>query len=136
MDITLSINPRIHRIAVSVLFFISGITVATWASRIPDIKNNLQLSEAALGAVLFALPVGELISLPISGWLISKFGSRQLVIAAAIFFPLTLILLSVAATVWQLVIVLFLFGVWGNLINIAMNTQAVRVENLYGRSIM
>jgi len=74
--------------------------------------------------------------LPLSGWLVSRFGSRQLVIAAAIFFPLTLILLGFAATVWQLIIVLFLFGLWANLANIAMNTQAVGVESLYGRSIM
>ena len=136
MNISLSVNIRIHRIAVSVFFFIAGLTVATWASRIPDIKNKLHLNEAALGGVLFALPVGQLISLPLSGWFIPRFGSRQLVIAAAMFFPLTLILLAIAATAWQLVIVLFFFGVWANLINIAMNTQAVSVENLYGKSIM
>ena len=137
MNISLSINTaRIHRIAVSVFFFIAGLTVATWASRIPDIKTKLQLSEAALGGVLFALPVGQLISLPLSGWLISRFGSRQLVIAAAVFFPLTLILLGIAATIWQLIIVLFFFGIWANLMNIAMNTQAVGVETLYGKSIM
>jgi MFS family permease len=136
MNISLSVNIRIHRIAVSVFFFIAGLTVATWASRIPDIKNKLHLNEAALGGVLFALPVGQLISLPLSGWLIPRFGSRQVVIAAAMFFPLTLILLAIAATAWQLVIVLFFFGVWANLINIAMNTQAVSVENLYGKSIM
>ena len=136
MNITLSANSRIHRIAVSVFFFIAGLTVSSWASRIPDIKEKLQLSEAALGGVLFALPVGQLVSLPLSGWLISKFGSRQLVTAAAIFFPLTLILLGCATTTWQLISVLFFFGLWANLLNISMNTQAVGVENLYGRSIM
>jgi len=35
-----------------------------------------------------------------------------------------------------LISALFLFGLWANMINIAMNTQAVGVENLYGRSIM
>src|SRR6185369_1351554 len=136
MNITLSANSRIHRIAVSVFFFIAGLTVSSWASRIPDIKEKLQLSEAALGGVLFALPVGQLVSLPLSGWLISKFGSRQLLIYASIFFPLTLILISFAATTWQLLLILFFFGLWGNLFNIAMNTQAVGIESLYGRSIM
>jgi len=136
MNISLSANSRIHRIAVSIFFFIAGLTVSSWASRIPDIKEKLQLSEAALGGVLFALPAGQLLSLPLSGWLISRFGSRQLVTAAAIFFPLTLILLGSAATTWQLIGVLFFFGLWANLLNIAMNTQAVGVETLYGRSIM
>ncbi len=135
MNISLTVN-RLHRIAVSIFFFIAGLTASSWASRIPDIKDKLQLSEAALGGVLFALPVGQLVSLPLSGWLISKFGSRQLLIYASIFFPLTLILIPFAAATWQLLLILFFFGLWGNLFNIAMNTQAVGIESLYGRSIM
>ena len=107
MNISLSVSNRLHRIAVSIFFFIAGLTGASWASRIPDIKTTLQLSEAALGGVLFAVPVGQLISLPLSGWLISRFGSRQLLIYASIFFPLTLIMLAFAATTWQLVLQFF-----------------------------
>lgn len=136
MDIALSMSNRIYRIAVSVFFFIAGFTFATWASRIPDIKEKLQLSDAGLGTVLFALPVGQIISLPISGWLTSRFGSRPILIVAAILYPLTLLLLGASGATWQLVGALFLFGLWANLVNIAMNTQAVEVENLYGRSIM
>ena len=136
MNVSISFNSRIYRIAVSIFFFISGIVGSSWASRIPDIKNKLQLSEAALGGVLFALPVGQVISMPLSGWLISRFGSRQLLIAASIFFPLTLIMIPFAATTWQLVIVLLFFGLWANLLNISMNTQAVTIESMYGRSIM
>ncbi len=138
MNISLSVNNRlrIHRIAVGIFFFIAGITSSSWASRIPDIKTKLDLSNAALGGVLFALPVGQLISLPLSGWLISRFGSRQLLIAASIFFPLTLILIPFAAATWQLIIILLFFGMWANLCNISMNTQAVEIEALYGRSIM
>lgn len=136
MNVSISFNSRVYRIAVSIFFFISGIVGSSWASRIPDIKSKLQLSEAALGGVLFALPVGQVISMPLSGWLISKFGSRQLLIAASIFFPLTLIMIPFAATTWQLVIVLLFFGLWANLLNISMNTQAVTIESMYGRSIM
>lgn len=135
MNISIPVN-RIHRIAVSIFFFISGFTASSWASRIPDIKDKLQLSEAALGGVLFALPVGQLLSLPLSGWLISRFGSKQLLIAASIFFPLTLIMIPLAATAWQLIVVLLFFGLWANLLNISMNTQAVAIESMYGRSIM
>ena len=127
---------RIYRISTSVFFFVAGLTFATWASRIPDIQNKLHLSEAGLGAVLFALPVGLMISLPISGWLVSRFGSRQLVITGGLLYPLTLILLATAGSTLQLTFALFLFGLFANLINIAMNTQAVGVEKLYGRSIM
>lgn len=127
---------RYYRVATSVFFFIAGLTFSTWASRIPDIQLKLNLSEAGLGGVLFALPAGLMISLPLSGWLVGKFGSKKLMLSGALLYPLTLILLSLAPSVIILIAGLFLFGMFGNLINIAMNTQAVGVENLYGRSIM
>ncbi len=127
---------RLYRISTSVFFFIAGLTFATWASRIPDIQTRLHLSEAGLGGVLFALPAGLMTSLPLSGWMVSRFGSRKLMLAGAIFYPATLIMLGAAGTVWLLVMGLFFFGLFANVINIAMNTQAVGVETLYGRSIM
>ena len=133
--VTLS-RSRLYRIAVSGFFFIAGITFATWASRIPDIKTTLQLSDAALGGVLLALPLGLMMSLPISGWLITKYGSRKMLITGALFYPFLLLVLGIAATLWQLIGGLFLFGLMANLINIAMNTQAVAVEKSYGKSIM
>jgi MFS family permease len=121
---------------VSIFFFIAGLTFASWASRIPDIKEKLQLSEAGLGSVLFALPMGLMASLLLTGWLISRFGSRRIVISAAIVYPAILVLLGLATTSFQLVTGLFFFGLFGNFVNIAMNTQAVGVEGMYGRSIM
>ncbi len=136
MNTTLTIQPRTYRIAISAFFFMAGLTFSTWASRIPDIKTALHLTEAGLGLVLFALPVGQLISLPLSAWVSAKFGTKTVILIASVLYPLTLVLLASAGSVTQLVMALFLFGVWANMINIAMNTQAVGVENLYGRSIM
>ena len=137
MNLSLSVSrPRVYRIAVSAFFFIAGLTFATWASRIPDIKTQLQLSDARLGAVLFALPAGLMTSLLFAGWLVSRFGSRKVMIAAAVLYPLFLVTLGLSMNTWQLVTGLFLFGLSSNLVNIAMNTQAVDVEAMYGRSVM
>jgi MFS family permease len=127
---------RKYRIATSTFFFIAGLTFSTWASRIPAIQSKLHLSDAGLGGVLFALPAGLMTSLPVSGWLVSRFGSRPMMIAGSVFYPLILLLLASSISILQLVLSLFAFGVMGNLINIAMNTQAVGVESLYGRSVM
>ena len=136
MNIALNVNTRIYRIAISAFFFVAGLTFATWASRIPDIKTKLHLSDAGLGLILFALPVGQIVSLPISAALVSRLGSRTLIIVGALLYPLTLVLLAVSGTPWLLAVSLFVFGLWANLLNIAMNTQAVAVESIYGRSIM
>jgi MFS family permease len=131
-----AVSIRANRAAVSAYFFIVGLSFASWASRIPDIKSKLHLSNAGLGGILFALPVGSMVSLPLSGWLVAKFGSKKIVSIAAICYPSVLIFIGLANSVWQLVPVVFLFGLLGNLCNISINTQAIGVESLYGRSIM
>jgi MFS family permease len=130
------VSKRAARLSIGAFFFIAGLCFASWASRIPDIKQHLQLSDGGLGAVLFALPVGLMVSLPFSGWLVHHFGSRKMVLLAAILYPLILCNIGLVQQTWQLVVVLFAFGLMGNLFNIAVNTQAVSLEVLYGRSIM
>lgn len=127
---------RSYRIATCIFFFIAGLTYSSWACRIHDIKAQFGFNNAELGSILFALPVGLMISLPISGWMVTRVGSRRVLIAAGLLFPFMLCMIGLAAQVWQLVIVLFLFGFLNNVFEIAMNTQAVGIEVLYKRSIM
>lgn len=128
--------PKAYRIGLSVFYFIQGLTFASWASRIPDIKNTLSLSEAALGGILLALPVGQIAGIFLSGILVNRFGSKTVLTVSSVFYPASLILLGLAQTPLHLVGVLAVFGLFSNLYNIAINTQAVAVEGLYGRSIM
>lgn len=129
-------RPKTHRLAVACFFFVAGICFASWASRIPDISKSLGLSEGALGAVLFALPIGSMCSLPLSGWLVAKLGSRKVAIISGLIYPSVLMSLGFCNTIPLLVTMLFFFGLFGNMMNISVNTQAVGVEALYGRSIM
>jgi MFS family permease len=131
-----SISPKTHRIAIASFFFIAGICFASWASRIPNIKEQLGLSEAALGGLLFALPIGSMTSLPISGWLVSRFGSKRIMQISSLVYPILLIGIGYSGSVVQLASLLFLFGHIGNMMNISVNTQAVGVEHLYKRTIM
>lgn len=55
------------RLAVALFYFSMGLCFASWASRIPDIKTTLHLSDAAFGTVLFALPVGQFLMMPFQG---------------------------------------------------------------------
>lgn len=134
---TLSVTtPTYYRISVSAFFFLQGLVFSSWASRIPDVKAALHLNEAMLGSVLFALPVGQLSAMALSGYLVSRFGSRRVLTIAALLYPAALVGLGGATSIWQLSLALYLFGVTANLCNIAVNTQGVGVERLYGRSIM
>jgi MFS family permease len=127
---------RINRFATGSLFFLSGLCGSSWASRIPTIQQNLKLSDSAMGGVLMAAPIGLVLSLPVSGRLIEKRGSRTVVAYAGVTYAFVLLLLGLAPTALLLIFSLFLFGFSGNILNIAMNTQAVEVEIIYGRTIM
>src|SRR5687767_14393245 len=127
---------RINRVAVSAFFFMHGLCFASWASRIPSIQARLELSASALGAILFALPAGFFLALPFAGWLIEKAGSKKVVICSAIFYSLSLVCIGASATILSLVIALLSFGLFANLLNISMNTQAVGVEALYQKRLM
>lgn len=124
------------RFAISLFYFAQGVVFASWASRIPDLKSAMQLSDAQLGSALLALPLGQLVTMPISGRLTTIFGSRRMLTIAIPIYALALTVLGLATTGWQLALFLFLFGVAGNLCNIALNTQGVAGENHYGKPIM
>jgi MFS family permease len=124
------------RFAVGMFYFGMGLSFATWASRIPDIKTALHLTEGDLGSILFALPMGQLIVMPFSGKMVTKFGSHRILIFSLIMYVLCLANLGLATTGLQLSIGLFLFGLFGNLANIAVNTQGVYTEVLFKKTIM
>ena len=131
-----SAPPTRARVAIALFLFVSGFGFATWACRIPVIQHRLGLNEAELGAVLLALPAGLMLTLPVTGHLLQRFSSRQVMLAGAVFFNLALGLLGFAAHTWQLAVLLFCFGSSRNLLNLSVNAQSVGLQAFYGRSII
>lgn len=124
------------RWAVSMFYFAMGLCFSSWASRIPDIKTVLQLSEGALGTILFSVPLGQLIIMPFSGKMVTRFGSHKMVLFSVFFYAFSLIILGLAKDAWQLSGGLILFGIAGNLANISVNTQGVYTEVLFRKTMM
>ncbi|HEU4496861.1 MAG TPA: MFS transporter [Flavobacterium sp.] len=124
------------RWAVSLFYFSTGLCSASWASRIPDLKAALHLSESDLGAVLFSIPFGQLFIMPFSGKLVTRYGSHKILALFLIFYALSMVAIGLASRPWHLSLALFFFGIFGNLSNIAVNTQGIYVEGIYRRGIM
>lgn len=130
--------PKLSRIrlAVALVYFSMGLCFSSWASRIPDIKTALHLNDALFGSILFALPVGQFLMMAFSGKLVTRYGSRTVLLFSLPVYTICLSNVGLVKEGWQLAIALFLFGLAGNLCNISINTQGVAAERLYGRPIM
>ncbi len=124
------------RIAISLYFFFAGLIFSSWASRIPDVKDMFALNEAELGAVLFMLPLGALLALPVAGWVVQRLGSKQVSVGSIFLYIVLLFLISKAHSVLSISIILFLFGIIGNFANIAMNTQGLSVQHQLKKPIL
>jgi fucose permease len=122
---------RQSRLANAAFFFVSGFGYAAWASRIPTLRNTLQLSDSMLGTLLLAMPIGLLCTLPLTNYLLGKYSSRSIMLFGSLAFNTVLCITGFASEIWQLFIILFCFGSSRNLLNISMNAQAVSVQRQY-----
>jgi MFS family permease len=128
------------RNAVLATFFLNGFAFATWASRIPSARHELDLGPGALGLLLLSASIGSVIALPSSGGSVQRFGSRRVVIAAATVEAVGLLLVAVGVGALGAVpltaVGLFLVGFGTGSWDVAMNVEGAEVERLVGRSVM
>ena len=119
-------------------FIGSGFAFASWASRIPQVRDRLDLDSAALGLVLLAIAVGSLLALPLSGPVVTRLGSARTVMAMAVLLGLSLTTVALGSLggIVPVVIGLFLLGFANGAWDVAMNVQGTVVERHLGRSIM
>ena len=129
-------HPRRARAAVATFFFVNGALFGSWVSRIPEIRGELGLSKAVLGAVLLGLAVGAVVGLPIAGAAVSRRGSRTITVASTVAYCTALPLLALAPSALTLALSLATFGVVASGLDVAMNVQGAMVERVYRRSIM
>jgi fucose permease len=121
-----------------VAFIGSGFAFASWAARIPQVRDRLDLSPAALGLVLLAIAGGSLVALPLSGSVVTRIGSSRTVVAMAVLLGVGLTVAGVGSLVGVVPVVvgLFLLGFANGAWDVAMNVQGTVVEQRLGRSIM
>ncbi|SNY70756.1 MFS transporter [Paractinoplanes atraurantiacus] len=124
--------------AVYLAFIFAGVAAASWASRIPQVRDELGLSPSRLGLVLLALAAGSIVSLLLAGQIVSHFGSRRTVGAMGAVLGVAMFGVSFGYLhgVWAVVASLFVFGFANGAWDVGMNVQGAIVERRLGKAIM
>ena len=119
-------------------FIGSGFAFASWASRIPQVREQLDLTAAELGLVLLAIAAGSLVALPLSGPVIARIGSRHTVTGTSVLLAAALAVVAVGSSTGVVLLVagLFVVGLGNGGWDVAMNVQAAVVERLRGEAVM
>ncbi|ARQ67925.1 MFS transporter [Streptomyces marincola] len=124
------------RVAVAALFFINGFLFANVVPRYPDIKADLDLSNTALGTAIAAMPLGALCVGLLASPLIKRFGSARSAVATMALAGVNLVFIGVSPGFVLLCVALFLAGGLDAITDVSMNAHGMRVQRLYGRSIL
>jgi predicted MFS family arabinose efflux permease len=124
--------------ATFVAFIAAGFAFASWASRIPQVRDRLHVTPAALGLILLAIAVGSLVALPLTGSIIHRIGTARTVESMAVLLAVGLAIVAFGYRIGAVPVVvgLLLLGFANGAWDVGMNVHAASVEKRVGRSIM
>ena len=129
-------DPRRARVAIALVFAVHGAVAGTFATRIPWIRQHLDLSPGQLGLALVMPALGSSLAMPLAGRFVHRYGGRAAVRVLITLWCLALTLPVLAPSLVTLCLALLVFGATAGTADVAMNAQGVEIERLLGRSIM
>lgn len=130
---------RARRNALSALFLLPGLTIASWVTRTPDVRDLVDASTAQMGLILFGLSVGSMIGILSSGPLVARWGTRPVLVAGTLVIALGSAVIGTGAHAGSGLLVavgLGLFGCGMGGGEVALNIEGAEVERRLGRSTM
>ncbi|MDQ3924529.1 MAG: MFS transporter [Actinomycetota bacterium] len=127
---------RRARIGTATCFLLTGFIFATFASRVPAVKENLGLTNGQLAIGFVGLNAGAILGLQLGGMLVPRTGSRPALAVALLAFAGVLLLPAIVPNLPTLVAALLLLAVFNSVVDVAMNAQGVTGQKLMGRPVL
>lgn len=123
-------------LSIGLVFALHAILFSLWVTRLPEVKDALQLSEADLGICLFFMPFGAFTAMVLASPLIRRFGAGKVTLGSAMAYFLAMLLpLTATSGVW-LGAALYVVGICAGINDIAMNAVAAALEKIHKKVIM
>jgi len=141
MDYALTRSQYVRwRNAIFAIFLASGVSIATWASRVPDIKIALGIDNAQIGLLLLGMGVASILGISTSPAVMARTGARRGMLSLMIMLSIGLALVGVGTTVLAsfpvVIIGLALFGYGNGCLDVMMNVEATAIEQEAGKTIL
>ncbi len=129
--------PGIRRLVpLGVLFALDGVMMASWAVRVPQVKEHVGASASGLGIALLCATLGALAAMPLAGRFCQRYGSHRVTVVGSVLLCLVTTLPALPGSVFGLGAALLAFGVGYGTNNVGLNSAAVDVETATGRTVM
>ncbi|TFD47883.1 MFS transporter [Cryobacterium frigoriphilum] len=131
---------RAWRNAVFAIFFLSGLGLASWVSRVPAVRDSLDLSTADVGIVIFGLSGGSVLGLVIATPMLARFGARRAMVLGIGAAALGLVVVGIGTGVLPaaavVIVGLALFGLGTGSVDVIMNVEGAAAERAIGKTLM
>lgn len=125
-----------QKIAAPILFILLGVIYASWAARIPSIRDALMLSPAQLGMVLLGGGFGAVASFPLAAGMVGHLGARRAAWYAGLGLIFVLPCLALAPNMAWLIVAAVGLGAGSGCFDVAINALGAADEKAAGRSTM
>ncbi|MGA6872326.1 MFS transporter [Streptomyces pratensis] len=135
----MDLSTRRRRTALFLFFLIPGLSISSWVTRTPDIRDQLGASTAQMGLVLFGLSVGSMLGILVSGALVARFGTRPVMGLGVALVIVSMVVIGFGAQMQSapaVTVGLFLFGAGMGGGEVAVNIDGAEVEQLIGRTVL
>ncbi|KZX21158.1 MFS transporter [Rathayibacter tanaceti] len=128
------------RNAVFTIFVLSGISIATWVSRTPAIRDELDLSTSGVGLLILSMSIGAITGLALSTAIMSAVGARRGMVIGLTVCATGLALLGVAAGTLGVLPLAFagmaLLGFGNGAVDVMMNVEGAANEAAFGKTLL
>ncbi|HEY6777344.1 MAG TPA: MFS transporter [Thermoleophilaceae bacterium] len=132
----MSLSHSRARVAVTVVFALNGALFASIFSRLPAIQERAGIGDGALGLALLCSMVGLLVAQVGAGALVTRVGSRHLVLVGVLGYAAGLVPVSLSRSFVALAASLALVGLCNGVLDVSMNLHGLTVERGLQRPIL
>ncbi|WP_342773026.1 MFS transporter [Mycetocola lacteus] len=129
---------RAWRNALFIVFLLSGLSVASMASRIPALRETLDISNGTLGLVLFGMSAGSILGLASSNAIRERLGTRAGIRTALLVSMVGLLIMGFGSTIALPVVIvgLAILGFGNGVVDVMMNLDGALAEVELGKTVM